>query len=95
MRVQLLADRNLGQVDMLHDRPHDGQATGLSRKGVNLIGASAHMAKQAFNGIRAPNRAMHHRRERRERQKMLFIFTETADGFGIALLLFGECSRPN
>jgi hypothetical protein len=35
MRFQLLANRNLGQTDILCDRPHDGQATGLCRKGVN------------------------------------------------------------
>ncbi len=37
--VELLADRDLWQADILHDGPDDGQTTGFRRKGVNLIGA--------------------------------------------------------
>ncbi len=36
--VELLADRDLWQADILHDGPDDGQTTGFRRKGVNLIG---------------------------------------------------------
>ena len=36
---------------------------------------------------------MHDRREGIKRQKMLFIFTEAADGFGITLLVFGLKGR--
>jgi len=64
------------------------------REGVDLVGALAHIAKQAFNGIGAANGAVHHRREGIKGQEMLFIFAEAAHGFGIALLVFGECSRP-
>jgi len=82
-------------VDILHHRPHDGQATGFCRKGVNLIRALPDIAKETFNGIGASNVAMHDRWKSIKRQKMLFIFTEAADGFGIALLVFGEYSLSN
>src|SRR6266849_7159412 len=47
--VEPLADRYLWQADILHDGPDDGQTTGFRRKGVNLIGALADIAKQALN----------------------------------------------
>jgi hypothetical protein len=84
-----LRDRNLRQTDVLHHRPDNGETTGFRRKGVNLIGALPDIAKETFNGIGAPNVAMHDRWKSKKRQKMLFIFTEAADGFGIALLVFG------
>jgi hypothetical protein len=59
MRFQLLANQNLGQTDILCDRPHDGQATGLSRKGVNLISAPSNVAKQTLDGVSTPNVAVH------------------------------------
>ena len=83
------------QVDILDGRPDDGEATGLRREDVDLIGALAHITEQAFNGIGGTNRAMHHLREGIKRQEMFFIFTEAADGFWIALLVFGECSPLN
>src|SRR5207302_7202671 len=43
--------------------------------------------------IGTANGAMHDRRESIKRQKMLFIFTKTADGFGIALLICGFKGR--
>src|SRR5947199_213834 len=90
---QPLRDRNLWQADILHHRPHDGQTTGFCREGVNRIGALPDIAKETFNGIGTANVAMHDRRESIKRQKMLFIFTKTADGFGIALLIFGFKGR--
>ena len=45
--VELLADRDLWQADILHDGPDDGQTTGFRRKGVNLIGPPSDIAKQA------------------------------------------------
>jgi hypothetical protein len=61
MSVQLLADRNLGQVNILHHRPDDGQTTGFRGESVNLIRALPDIAKETFNGIGAANVAMHHR----------------------------------
>ncbi len=89
MRSSPLADRDLWQADILRYRPDDGQTTGFGRKSVNLIGALPHIAKQAFNGIGAPNVAMHDWWKGIKRQEMLFIFGQAADGFGIALLVFG------
>src|SRR5712675_599502 len=91
--IELLANRNLGQTDILHDRPDNGQARRFGCKGVNLISALSHIAKEAFNRIRATNVAVHHWRKRIIRQKMFFIFTEAADGFGGALLVFGFKGR--
>ena len=93
--AELLADRNLGQANILHHRPDDGEATRLGRERVDLIGALAHITKQAFDGIGAANVTVHDRREGIKRQQMLFIFAEAADCFGIALLIFGECSPPD
>jgi hypothetical protein len=44
---QRLADGNLGQANILHHGPHDGQAARFGREGVDLIGALPHIAKQA------------------------------------------------
>jgi len=49
--LEQLADRNLGQANILHHGPDDGQATRFGRKGVNVIGALPHIAKQAFDGV--------------------------------------------
>jgi hypothetical protein len=95
MRSEPLADRNPWQADILHHRPDDRQAAGFGRKGVNLIGALPHIAKQAFNGVGTSDVAVHDRRKRIKRQQMLFIFAQAAYGFWIALLVFGECSPPN
>lgn len=58
--LERLADRDPGQANILHHRPHDGQATGFGRERIDLIGALAHEAPQAFNGIGAANVAVHH-----------------------------------
>ena len=84
-----LRDRYPGQVDILHDRPDDGQTTGFCGEGINLIGSLANIAKEAFNSIGTPNIAVHHCWKRIKRQEMFFIDASAADGFGIALLIFG------
>jgi hypothetical protein len=50
-------------VDVLHDGPHDGQTTGFRREGINLIGTLPDIAKETFNRIRTPNRAVQDRRK--------------------------------
>jgi hypothetical protein len=62
----------------LHHGPNDGQTASFGRKGVNLIGALAHIAKQAFNGIRAADIAVHDWWEGIKGQEMLFIFAKAA-----------------
>jgi hypothetical protein len=81
MTLSLLRDRYLGHVDVLHDCPNDRQTTGLCREGVNLVRALSHVTKKTFNRIGGTNRAMHHLREGIKGEKVLFIFTETADRF--------------
>ena len=67
----------------------------MVRQEVSVVKASiwevalSHIAKEAFNRIRAANVAVQNFRKRIIRQKMFFIFTEAADGFGVALLVFG------
>jgi hypothetical protein len=46
-------------------------------------------AEEARGGVRATNVAMHDRWEGIKRQQMLFIFHQAANGFRIALLVFG------
>ena len=71
--VQPLAGRNLWQADILHHCPHDGQATGFCREGINLIGALSHIAKEAFNRVGTANVAMHDRWKGIKGQQMLLI----------------------
>ena len=54
-----LPDSNLGQTNPLHHGPDNRETTGFRREGINLIGASSHIAKKAFNGIGTANMAMH------------------------------------
>jgi hypothetical protein len=91
--VERLRNGNAGQMNTLHRRPNNREATGLSRKGIDLVGPLPNIAEKAFNGIRAANIPMHHRRERIKREKMLLVFTQAAYGFGVPLLVFGECLR--
>ncbi len=92
--LEPLADRNLGRANILHHGPDNGQAARFGREDVNLIGALPHIAKQAFNCIGATNVAVHDWWEGIEREQMLFVFAEAANGFGITLLILGECSQP-
>ena len=89
IRLWLLLHGNLRQVYILHDRPHNSQTTGFCRERVDLIGPLTNVAKKAFNGIGVANVAVHDRWKSIKGQQMLFIFTETADGFRITLLIFG------
>jgi hypothetical protein len=89
INVQPLADGNLRHVDILHHRPNDGQTTGFRGEGIDLVRSLPNIAKEAFDGVGCANIAVHDRWESVKRQQMLFIFAEAADGFGIALLVFG------
>ncbi len=84
MSAERLVDGNSWQVDILHHSPDDCQTRRLRREGVNLIGALPNIAKQAFNGIGAPNVAMHDLWKGIKRQKMVFIFTQATNRFWIA-----------
>ncbi len=61
-------------MNPLHYSPDNTQTARLCGEGVNLIGASSHIPKEAFNRIRTANMSMHTRREVIEGQEMLFVF---------------------
>ncbi|SRR6266487_4111459 len=86
--------RNPGHANSLHHRPHDGQTTGFRREGINLVGSLPNIAKEAFDGIGRANIPMHDLRKAIKREQMFFILHQAAYCFGIALLVFAECSPP-
>ena len=47
MSASPLRNRNLGQTDILHDSPDNGETTGFRGEGINLIAALPHIAKEA------------------------------------------------
>ena len=61
---RVLSQRKFVQADILDGRPDDCQATGLGREDIDLIGTLAHIAEQAFNGIRGLNVPMQTLRHR-------------------------------
>lgn len=89
--IQNLVDWNLGHMDVLHDSPNDRETTGFCCERIDLVRSLPNIAKETFNGIGGANVAMHHWWKRIKGQHMLFIFHQAADGFGIALLVFGGC----
>jgi hypothetical protein len=80
-------------MNALHHSPATTQTAGLCGEGVNLIGTSPHISKEAFNGIRAANMPMHCLGEVREGQEMRFILTPTAHCLWIALTVLALKGR--
>src|SRR5947208_10194994 len=80
-------------MNSLHHGPDNAQTACLCSEGVNLIGASSHIAKEAFNRIGTANMSMHCLREIIKGQEMLFVFAQTAHRLWIALtvLAFEGC----
>lgn len=76
-------------MDRLHRGPHNGEITGFSGKSIDLIGSLPHITEKAFNRIGTPNISMHCLRKGIKGEEMFLIFTQTPNGFGIALLAFG------
>ncbi len=77
------------QANILHRGPDNRQATGFRRKDVDLIGALAHITKEAFNGVRGSNVPVHSLRKGIKGQEVLFVFSQASHRFGIALSIFG------
>ena len=77
------------QADILNGRPDDRQATGLRGEHINLISTLSHVAKQAFDGIRRLNRAMHGLRELIKREGLLFFLSQASHSLWIALAVLG------
>jgi len=87
------SDRDFSQSNALDRRPDDRQTTRFGREGVNLVGALPNEASETFDGIGRLNVSMHSLRELVKRQEVLFILSEAAHCFWIALALFGLKSR--
>jgi len=69
-------------------------ASRFAREGINLIGPLSDIAEKALDGIGGLNVVMHGRGKGVKRQEMLFILDQTANGFRIALVVFGfECCQ--
>ena len=64
IKMFFLRDRYSGQMDILHDGPHNSQTTGFCRKSINLVRAPSDVTEKAFNGIGGTNIPMHHLRTR-------------------------------
>ncbi len=77
------------QADILNSCPDDAQATGLRREDIDLIGALPHITEQAFNGVGGLNMAVHRLSKGIKGQEVLFILSQAADRFGIALSILG------
>jgi hypothetical protein len=76
------------EMDILHHGPNNADTAGFRRKGIDLIGPLAYIAKEALNRIRRLDMQMHAGREGIKGQEMLLIFHETAHGFRIPLCIF-------
>jgi len=63
------------QADVLDRGPDNGQATGLGREHVNLVGALSHIAKKTFDSVGRLNVTMHDLGKRIKCQHMLFVLS--------------------
>ena len=77
------------QADILDGGPDNRQATALGGEDVDLIGALAHEAPQAFNGIRGLHVPVQTLRKGIKRQEVLFVLRQAAQRFRIALRVLG------
>ena len=77
------------QVDILDGGPDNRQATALGGEDIDLIGALAHIAEQAFNGIRGLNVPVQTLRKGIKRQEGLFVLRQAAQRFRVALRVLG------
>jgi len=92
--------RDLVETDILDCRPDNGEATGLCREHINLIGALAHIAKETFNGFDVINfsvlgKVLEKMRrelenESSEEDNILFLIEFARDSYHDALQLFGS-----
>ncbi len=77
------------QTDILDRGPDNREATGFRGEDIDLIGALPHIAEETLNGISGLNVSMHRGRKRIKRQEVLFILSQAADRFWIALRVLG------
>jgi len=76
-------------VDILDGGPDNRQATALGGEDIDLIGTLAHIAEQAFNGIRGLNVPVQTLRKGIKRQEVLFVLRQAAQRFRVALRVLG------
>src|SRR5579859_5272180 len=82
------------ETDVLHDSPNNGETAHLGGEGINLIGALSNSAEKAFDSIGRLDMTIHGRWKSIKGQQMLFILSQAAYGFGIALSIFCfKCSQ--
>ena len=86
---QAALERDFVQANILHRGPDNRQATGFRRKDVDLIGALAHITKEAFNGVRGANVPVQSLRKGIKGQEVLFILNEASHRLWIALSVLG------
>ncbi len=77
------------QADVLNCGPDDGQATGLRREHVDLIGALPHIAEQTLNGIGRLHVPVQRLRKGIKRQEVLFVLGQASYRFWIAHSVLG------
>src|SRR5450631_522896 len=87
--VQLLANGNPWQTNILHDGPYNREAGCFGCERVNLIRSLPYIAKKTFDGIGSANITMHHLWKIVIGQKMLLVFAEATYRFRIAFLVLG------
>ena len=73
--------RDFVQTNVLDGGPDNDQTTGLCREHINLIGALAHIAEEAFNGIGRLNMPVHGLRKGIKGQEVLFILRQASHCF--------------
>jgi hypothetical protein len=78
---QAALHRDCVQTNILDRGPDNRQATGFRRKDVDLIGALAHITKEAFNSIGGSNVPVHPLRKGIKGQEVLFVFNQASHRF--------------
>jgi hypothetical protein len=63
MRFEASHERDFVQADILDRGPNNGEATGLRREYINLIGALSHEASEAFDRIGRLDMSVHASRD--------------------------------
>ena len=78
------------QADVLNRCPDNGETTGLGCEDVDLIGTLPYIAEETLDRIGGLNVPMHRCGKRIKRQEVLFVLSQAAHCFGIALSILGE-----
>ncbi len=88
-KISSRAENRFVQADILDRGPDNRQATGLGREHIDLISPLSHIAEETFNGVGRLNMPVHRLRKSIKGQQVLFILSQAANCFGIALSILG------